>query len=40
MKKHKQLIQWIKNKIKAITPGKNAVRGAALGLLTITALFG
>lgn len=39
MKKHKQLIQWIKNKIKAITPGKNAVRGAALGLLTITALF-
>ncbi|MGZ2369270.1 hypothetical protein ACXR6G_05760 [Ancylomarina sp. YFZ004] len=38
-KKYNQIIQWIKNKIRAITPGKNAFRGASLGLLTITAIF-
>ena len=38
-KKYSQIIQWIKNKIKAITPGKNAVKGASLGLLTITAIL-
>ncbi len=38
-KKYNQIIQWIKNKIRAITPGKNAVKGASLGLLTITAIF-
>jgi hypothetical protein len=39
IKKYKQVIQWIKIQIKAITPGKNAVKGASLGLLTVTALF-
>jgi dienelactone hydrolase len=39
MKKYKQVIQWIKIQIKVITPGKNAVKGASLGLLTVTALF-
>jgi len=39
IKKYKQIIQWIKIQIKALTPGKNAVKGAALGLLTVTALF-
>ncbi|SDM97453.1 alpha/beta hydrolase [Kriegella aquimaris] len=37
--KHKQIIQWINIQIKAITPGKNAVKGASLGLLTTTAFF-
>jgi len=39
MKKYEQVIQWIKIHIKAITPGKNAVKGASLGVLTVTALF-
>jgi hypothetical protein len=38
-KKYKQIIQWIKVRIKAITPGNNAVNGASLGLLTVTAIF-
>ena len=38
-KKHKQIIKWLKNRIKAITPGSNAVKGAALGLLIATAIF-
>lgn len=38
-KKYKQIIQWIKVHIKAITPGKNAVNGASLGLLTVTAIL-
>jgi dienelactone hydrolase len=38
-KKYKQLIQWLKRQIKAFSPGKNAVKGASLGLLVITSLF-
>ena len=38
-KKYKQIIHWLKNQITAITPGKNAVKGASLGLLTITAVL-
>lgn len=38
-KKYKQIIQWIKNQIKANTPGKNAVKGASLGLLMVTAIL-
>jgi hypothetical protein len=38
-KKYNQFIPWIKNRIKAITPGKNAVNGASLGLLIITTFF-
>lgn len=38
-KKYQQVTQWLKGRIKTITPGKNAVRGASLGLLVITAIF-
>lgn len=38
-KKYLQIIRWLKGRIKTITPGKNAVRGASLGLLTVTAIF-
>jgi high-affinity Fe2+/Pb2+ permease len=38
-KKYEQVIRWLKGRIKTITPGKNAVRGASLGLLTVTAIF-
>ena len=38
-KNYKQIIKWLKKRIKAITPGNNAVKGAALGLLIITAIF-
>lgn len=38
-KKHRQIIYWIKGRFKTITPGNNAVRGASLGLLIITAIF-
>lgn len=39
MKKYKQIVRWLKNKIKVITPGNTAVKGAALGLFTVTAIF-
>lgn len=40
MKKiYKKVSGWIKSKIKAITPGSNATRGAGLGLLVITAIL-
>ncbi len=38
-KKYRQIIHWCKTKIKTITPGKNAVKGAAIGLLSITGLL-
>lgn len=38
-KNYKQIIKWLKNRIKAITPGNNAAKGAALGLLIITGIF-
>ncbi len=38
-KKFHRLIQWCKTKIKTVTPGKNAVKGAALGLLSITVFL-
>ena len=38
-KKYNQITQWIKVRVNAITPGKNAVNGASLGLLTVTAIF-
>ena len=38
-KKYHQVIYWIKNKVKVITPGKTAVKGAVLGLLSITVLL-
>lgn len=38
-KKYEQIIRWLKGRIKTITPGKNAVRGASLGLLIVTAFF-
>ncbi|MCX2718013.1 alpha/beta hydrolase family protein [Lentiprolixibacter aurantiacus] len=34
-----QIIHWIKNFIKKITPGEEAVRGASIGLLTVTGIF-
>ena len=38
-KRYQQLRRWASERIKKITPGKNAVRGASLGLLMVTALF-
>ena len=38
-KKYRQVIHWIKLKIKTIIPGKNAVKGASIGLLAITGLL-
>lgn len=38
-KKYHQVIHWIKYKTKAIIPGKNAVKGAAAGLLAITLVL-
>ncbi len=38
-KKYKQFIQWIKVRFKAIIPGKDAVNGASLGLLTVTTIL-
>ena len=35
----KQVVSWLKPKIKAITPGTNAVKGASYGLIVITALL-
>jgi dienelactone hydrolase len=35
----KQLSQWIKARVKLITPGPNAVKGAAKGLWIFTAIF-
>jgi dienelactone hydrolase len=38
-KRYLKIIHWLKSRIKTIKPGKNAVRGASLGLLTMTAIF-
>ncbi len=38
-KRYPKIINWLKNRIKTITPGKNALRGASLGLLFMTAIF-
>ncbi|MEJ2161880.1 MAG: hypothetical protein P8X60_00750 [Robiginitalea sp.] len=38
-KRYQQLRRWASERIKKITPGKNAVRGASLGLLMVTALL-
>lgn len=38
-KKFKQIKLWIKAKTDAVTPGKTAVKGAALGILTVTAIL-
>lgn len=38
-KKYRQLRAWCQTKIKTITPGTTAVKGAALGLLTITLVL-
>ena len=38
-KKYQQIIGWLKSRIKTITPGKNAIRGASLGVLIVTAVF-
>ena len=35
----RQIVRWLKNLIKKITPGEIAVRGASLGLLSVTAIF-
>lgn len=37
--KFRQIVRWIKNILKKITPGEHAVRGASLGLFTVTAIF-
>ncbi|MGB5355684.1 MAG: hypothetical protein WBN11_03230, partial [Eudoraea sp.] len=37
--KYQQIIQWIKSGIKKVTPGKNAVKGAAIGLLLFTGIL-
>ncbi|MAD96356.1 MAG: alpha/beta hydrolase [Flavobacteriaceae bacterium] len=38
-KKYQQIVQWFKFQIQKITPGKNAEKGAALGLLTATLIL-
>ncbi len=38
-KRYQQLKRWVTGQIRRITPGKNAVRGAALGLLMVTAIL-
>lgn len=38
-KKYKQVTDWLKRRIKTITPGNNAVRGASLGLLALTVIL-
>jgi len=35
-KKYHQIIQWCKSKVKTITPGKIAVKGAVIGLFSVT----
>jgi dienelactone hydrolase len=37
--KFQQMVRWLTSQIKKITPGENAVRGASLGLLMVTAIF-
>ena len=39
MHKFQQVRRWLSDRIKRISPGKNAVRGASLGLLVVTAIF-
>ncbi len=34
-----KIAHWLKSRIKTITPGKNAIRGASLGLLIIVVMF-
>ncbi|BFP42313.1 hypothetical protein FGF1_31580 [Flavobacteriaceae bacterium GF1] len=38
-KKYQQLVRWLKAQVTTITPGNTALKGAALGLLTVTALL-
>src|SRR6056297_1611001 len=38
-KKYHRIIHWCKYKVKTITPGKIAVKGAVIGLLSITILL-
>lgn len=38
-KTYQKIRKWVHTQIQHITPGKNAVRGAALGLLALTALI-
>lgn len=38
-KKYRQLSAWCQTRIKSITPGKTAVKGATLGLLSITLVL-
>jgi dienelactone hydrolase len=38
-KKYQQIIGWIKTRIISIEPGKNAIKGASIGILSVTALF-
>ncbi len=38
-KRYQQLVRWLKTQITTITPGNTALKGAALGLLTVTALL-
>ncbi len=37
--RYQQIVQWINARLQLITPGKNAVRGASLGLLAMTAFL-
>ncbi|MBL4605027.1 MAG: hypothetical protein JKY02_05025 [Flavobacteriaceae bacterium] len=40
MKKvYKKIVRWLKARIKSVTPGKNAFKGAAKGLLIVLALL-
>ena len=38
-KRYQQLVRWLKAQVTTITPGNTALKGAALGLLTVTALL-
>lgn len=37
--RYQQVIQWLKARIKSITPGSNAVQGASLGILVMIAIL-
>ena len=38
-KKYQQLARWIQDKLSAITPGRNAFKGAGIGLLAIAGIL-
>jgi len=38
-RKFQQMVRWLTDRIERIAPGKNAVRGASLGLLFVTAIL-